>query len=560
MAEKRRGKNGPAAKGPQMKDLFRLDDFHLIFETVPEGIVVLELSGKIIYANRAAEKILGIKKSSITKQTYDDPKWKITDYDGAPFPAVKLPFSMVVKTKKPVRGVRHAIETKKGKRTFLSINASPVFDEKGKLRAVAASVSDVTESTNNERKIKESEEKYRKLMQNANDAVIVADAETAKIIDVNKKAVELSGRGKKELIGMNRSKLHPSEYKKKYKKMFDFHAKAGRRFVQNLFLERKNGERVSVDISAARMELAGRNVVIGIFRDVSEKKMFEEELMKERNAAREYLHIAGAIIVALDKNGRIKLINKKGCEFLGCSKNKAEGKSWFDFIPESERANVKVMFEKAMAGKAAMAEYFENSVISAGNNVRTVAWHNRIVKDEAGKACGTISSGEDVTEKKAALEKLKLSEEKFRKLFENMTNAFAYNRIIKDKKGRPVDYVFVDVNPAFERFTGLKRRDIIGKRATKVIPGLEKDAAKWIENFGRVAITGRPWRTERISEALGNRWYSVLAYSPQNDYVNVVFEEITEKKKREEEIKNSRTRFLTTLKSIGDGVIVTDEK
>ncbi|MEJ2314916.1 MAG: MASE3 domain-containing protein, partial [Nitrospirota bacterium] len=128
---------------------------------------------------------------------------------------------------------------------------------------------------------------------------------------------------------------------------------------------------------------------------------------------------------------------------------------------------------------------------------------------------------------------LKLSEEKYQSLFTEMLNGFAYNRVITDESGKPVDSVFLEVNDSFERLIGLKGEEVIGKRVTEAIPGIERDPAEWIGVFGRVALTGEEARFEQYSQALG-KWFSVSAYSPRKGHFCVVFEDITERKRAEE--------------------------
>ncbi len=130
---------------------------------------------------------------------------------------------------------------------------------------------------------------------------------------------------------------------------------------------------------------------------------------------------------------------------------------------------------------------------------------------------------------------LKRSEETLQSLFKNMSEGFAYHRTILDAYGRPCDYVFIEVNEAFERLTGLKREDIIGKRATEALPGIDKDPAGWTEKYGKVALSGKPLQFESYSEPL-KRWYSVSAFSPHRGYFAVTFSDITERKKAEQRI------------------------
>jgi PAS domain S-box-containing protein len=133
---------------------------------------------------------------------------------------------------------------------------------------------------------------------------------------------------------------------------------------------------------------------------------------------------------------------------------------------------------------------------------------------------------------------VKNSEERYRSLFAHMIDGFARHEIILDKAGKPTDYVFLEVNDAFETLTGLKKKDLIGKRVTEVIPGIETDPADWIGLYGKVAVTGEPQRFESYSESL-NRWYSVVAYSPKKDHFATVFEDITERRRAEDTLRKA---------------------
>jgi PAS domain S-box-containing protein len=136
--------------------------------------------------------------------------------------------------------------------------------------------------------------------------------------------------------------------------------------------------------------------------------------------------------------------------------------------------------------------------------------------------------------------------QQFETLFARMLNGFAYQQITVDTNGKPVDYIFLAANEAFEKLTGLKRRDIIGKKVTEVLPGIQKDPADWIGKYGRVALTGEPTQFENYAEPL-KRWYSVSAYSPKKGYFAAIFEDITERKKAQEAIRESEQRFRSVL-------------
>ncbi|MBN2389167.1 MAG: PAS domain S-box protein [Anaerolineae bacterium] len=116
-----------------------------IMETSPAGITMVNKAGQIVFANPQAEQVLGLRRDQIHQRTYNDPQWRITDYDGGPFPEEGLPFVQVQRTLRPVSDVRHAIEWPDGRRVLLRINAAPLLDEQGAFNGIVASTEDVTE-------------------------------------------------------------------------------------------------------------------------------------------------------------------------------------------------------------------------------------------------------------------------------------------------------------------------------------------------------------------------------------------------------------------------------
>ena len=158
------------------------------------------------------------------------------------------------------------------------------------------------------------------------------------------------------------------------------------------------------------------------------------------------------------------------------------------------------------------------------------------------------------TEVKEAREAVRASEERYRMLFETMVEGFALHEIITDEHGQPCDYRFLEVNPAFERLTGLKRADLIGKRVREVLPGTE---SHWVENYGKVAIMGEPLHMENYSAAL-KRWYEVFAYRTAPGHFAAVFADITERKRAEESLRESEERHRLLAETMLQGVVHQD--
>ncbi len=126
--------------------------------------------------------------------------------------------------------------------------------------------------------------------------------------------------------------------------------------------------------------------------------------------------------------------------------------------------------------------------------------------------------------------------EKYSSLFANMLDGFAYCEMIFDKQHKPVDFVYLEVNDAFERLTGLKKEIVVGKKVTEVIPGIERVHPELFEIYGRVALTGKEERFEIFFEPL-SIWLAVSVYCPKKGYFAAVFEDITERKKAEEALR-----------------------
>ena len=149
----------------------------------------------------------------------------------------------------------------------------------------------------------------------------------------------------------------------------------------------------------------------------------------------------------------------------------------------------------------------------------------------------------DITDRKRAETELKNSEEKYRLLTDNNVSAVAAHRMIFDEKDKPKDYVFLSVNKAFETQTGLNAEAVVGRRVTEVLPGIEKSG--FIERYARVVQTGLPDSFEEYSAQL-DRYYHVNAYRLDKGCFGVVFKDITERKRAEEEQKE-REVFLARL-------------
>ena len=219
--------------------------------------------------------------------------------------------------------------------------------------------------------------------------------------------------------------------------------------------------------------------------------------------------MAGAILVVIDADRKISLINQKGCEVLGYKEEEIIGVDWFDrFLPEWSRDSVRTGFDMLMRGEIQPAEYFENPVVTKSGEERMIAWHNTVLRDEAGRVIGTLSSGQDITERKKTeielwrhrerLEELVQqrtldllhSEEKYRTLVENVPLAvyrvkpdgqiLFLNRFVKEVFGFSPAEIYRNPRLWSERVYEEDRAEVedlraksldVGKRNDRRVPG-----------------------------------------------------------------------------------------
>lgn len=152
----------------------------------------------------------------------------------------------------------------------------------------------------------------------------------------------------------------------------------------------------------------------------------------------------------------------------------------------------------------------------------------------------------ELKERRRVENELRSSEEKFRTLVNEMQQGVAIHEIILNDEGLPCDYRFIDLNPSFEKQTGLKREEVIGKRVLEVLPGTEPF---WIERYGKVALTGEPATFENYAGELG-KYYSVVAFRNRINQFAVVIEDITNRIKYEKKLKTSEKIFNHVLDMI----------
>jgi PAS domain S-box-containing protein len=282
----------------------------------------------------------------------------------------------------------------------------------------------------------------------------------------------------------------------------------------------------------------------GVNMDITERKRAEEALRESGERLKRSQEISHLGSWELDLvNDRLfwsdevyRIFGLKPQEFG------ATYEAFLEAVHPDDRTAVDTAYSSSIRERRDHYEIMHRIVRKATGEVRIVHEKCEHLRDDSGRIIRSVGMVHDITERKRAEVALTASEAKYRSLFENMIDGLAYHRIVTDENGKPVDYIFLEANEAFEKLTGLKRTDIIGKSVREALPGIENDPADWIGTYGKVALTGQEVRFQHYAAQLG-KWYSVSAYSPMKGYFVAIFEDITENKMGEAALRGSEERF-----------------
>jgi PAS domain S-box-containing protein len=551
--------------------------FKTIFNQAAVGIALVKPDGNFLQVNNRFKEITGYSDSEITKLNFR----KITYKDDLDADNKKV--QQVLAGEIDSYAIEKRYIHKKGHPIWVKMHSNVVKDEQGNIEYAIAAIQDITEIKETDQALAKSEEKYRKLFEESADPVLLLDYDT--FIECNPATVSFLGyNSTAEIEGKKPWELSPvyqPDKKKSKEKALSIINKAlknGHSRFEWVHTDKLGNEK-HVDITLTKIPGESEKRIYTIWRDISESKRHEriQKIMTE---------ISSAVNTSSNLEQLARFVQNQLFDIID-----ATNFSLCTYDPETHtlpfiyKRNEKDTYKKFELGKT-----LTNYVITTGKSLYgTKTNQQALIKDKKVVLFGnpakiwlgvplkiddtvigiiTLQSfdSEDAysindlqllehisnhiaiaIKKKQTEEELRKNKDQLQGLFDHMTNGFAYHKIILNAEEKPINYKYLEVNKAFEEEVGLKRKQIIGKNLTDVIPGSEDDPADWIKTYGEVALTGKSIEMEQYSEGL-NKWFHIRAYSPEKYYFATTFSDITERKNSEEELRKHREELEVLVK------------
>ena len=244
----------------------------------------------------------------------------------------------------------------------------------------------------------------------------------------------------------------------------------------------------------------------------------------------------GDAVIACDSKKKVSFLNPVGASLTGWDADEAIGQPMslvFRTVNEHTNEPSADILEEVLSTGKTVALANHTALINRQGEAIPIEDSAAPILDAEGQVAGVVLVFHDVTQRRRQQEALEHSEKRYRSLFDNMGEGFALHEIICNEQGQPCDYRFLEVNPAFEALTGLSRHDVVGKQITKILPN---DDPKWVEIYGKVALTGEPVQFDNYSPAL-KRHYEVYAYRPAPMQFATIFLDVTDKKRSQDQLR-----------------------
>ncbi|MFI5089338.1 MAG: EAL domain-containing protein [Terriglobales bacterium] len=385
----------------------------------------------------------------------------------------------------------------------------------------------------------------------AANSIMITDI-TGKILWVNSAFTRLTGYRAAEAIGQNPRLLSSGKHDSSFYASLWKTISSGEVWHGELTNRRKDGSLYQEEMTIAPVRAATDEIThfVAIKQDITSRKAVGQALLHAQEKYRALVEDAIVGIFQATPDGGVISANPAMARIHGyespeqlMSEVSNAGRQLF-VNPAQLQELSRVLEENGVAHDVELEVYRKD---------RTKRWTQgnlRAVRGPDGKVVRHEGTIQDITERRRAQEALVESENRYRSLFENMLEGFAYCKMLLDDDGHPIDFIYLAVNHAFGKLTGLE--NVVGKRVTEVILGIKESQPELFEIYGRVALTGEPEKFEIELKALGI-WFSISAYSTGNGCFIATFDNVTERKRAELALREAEEQYRTIFEenSIG---------
>lgn len=386
-----------------------------ILDSVDAYIFIKDLEGRYVYANRRVCTLFGLSGQEIVGRCDDEffsPE-SLAEIRESDRPVLTLG-QAVAREEQSLKGPDGLT------RTYWAVKI-PLRDGSGKLIGLCGTSTDITERKWAEEALRHSAAQLRTLVDALPDLVWMKDPDGV-YLSCNARFERFFGATQAEILGRTDYDFLPRELADCFRD-HDRRAMAAGKSLMNeeeiTFADdghREILETVRTPVLGVDGQLLG---VLGIGRDITQRKAYEARLEQAQELMAHYLSVAEVMLVALDVDAKIMLLNRKGYEVLGYEEGELTGRDWFKVcLPAEESEAVFSVYRRIVTGDQRPVEDYENHIVRKDGSRRLIAWHNSFLRDKDGQPIGTLSSGEDITERRRGEIALRESEERLRGIFE----------------------------------------------------------------------------------------------------------------------------------------------
>ncbi len=523
------------------------EQYQRLVEDIGDHFIVYSYStdGTINYVSPGIKSIFGIPPEDVIGK---DILSKLANWNSGDFELMKERLRNM-KSGVEVKGTELSFTHPDGtQRTVFNIPRI-VKDKKGNL-FIEGILEDITERKQAEKALRESKEQYQRLVEDIGDQYLIYSYGVDGTLNYMSPGVKpIFGFASEEVVGSNIfksiTKWGYNDYKLAKERFNHLLSGADIESAELSFIHPDGTKRTVIDKPHPVKDKDGSVILVeGIMEDITERKRAEKALKESEEKFRVLFESSPDAYYLHDNETTLIDCNSATEKLTGYSKEELIGKKYMDLglvFPE-EFGKATEALKKSNMGLT--IEPFEMIINRKdGSQIITEA---RTFPVKIGYQNLVLGIGRDITEKKKIDNALKESEERYRTLIEKMTLGFALQEIICDETGGPIDYRFLEVNPAFEKITGLKADKVVGKTILEAFPQTE---SYWIDTYGKVSLTGKPVHFETYIKEI-DRYYDIVSYSPRKEQFATIISNITKKKKTEEE----RKKLIIELRNALDNI------